>query len=161
MTNKDNQDGSQQTHRGAAPHAASDERRVFNRVKFSSPAKIIQRQKIIPVEIIDISLKGVLIKEAIHQNTSDISVDMKSPLQLIISLSENTLIDMSVEAVHKISTYEEAAKEADETIIGCRCISIDHISLTHLRRLIMLNSSSPIAADRELAALYDDQCLNP
>jgi len=157
MTSKDDHDTSQRMPLNDKSCDTSDEKRVFNRVKFSAPAKVIQCEKIIHVEIVDISLKGVLIKEAIHQNTLDVGVDMKIPLQLIISLSEDALIDMSIEAVHRISSNEQR----NENVVGCRCISIDHTSLTHLRRLIELNSSSSLAANRELAALYDDQCLNP
>ncbi|MGI1679725.1 MAG: PilZ domain-containing protein [Cellvibrionaceae bacterium] len=175
MTEKENtnelKNGQQSDHVQDSSLNRESDRRVFSRVEFASKAKVIQANKVIPVEIIDISLKGVLITEAFHQNAHAFRIDMQSPLQLMIPLSENTLIDMEIEAVHKNQISGASTKPnkqdnlekhtTDQYIIGCRCVSIDHASLTHLRRLIELNSSSLNTSDnpenRELAALFRDQ----
>ncbi|MGH1470567.1 MAG: PilZ domain-containing protein [Cellvibrionaceae bacterium] len=169
MTNKDGPNrpkSDQHLSRSQTSSSQGDERRVFNRVGFTTSAEITQGRDVGIVKIIDISLKGVLIKHVIDQNAQPFHIDMQSPLQLMIPLSENTHIEMEIEAVHKSqvigSSFAPTQLEStNDQIIGCRCTGIDPASLTHLRRLIELNSSSIDAAEktsnRELAALFNDQ----
>ena len=44
----------------------------------------------------------------------------------------------------------------DSQHIGLRCDSIDLDSITHLRRLVELNSGDPSMLEREISALVND-----
>jgi len=113
------------------------ERRYFSRVLFSSQACLVQGQQHLAVNLIDISLKGALIQKPIQWQASDLG------LQLKIELEENGIeIVMNVQVTHDNNTH-----------LGLKCTHIDIDSISHLRRLIELNTGDESLLQRELEQL--------
>lgn len=113
------------------------DRRRFSRVNFITPVTITQGEKLWHSELLDISLKGILI----HGKLPD-ECDKNEQLTAMIELSDQTLICMLSRFVHE---------EKNQT--GLACVSIDVDSIAHLRRLIELNLGDAKAAERELIDL--------
>ncbi len=113
------------------------ERRQFHRILFDIPATLNVKDHTTEVRLIDISLKGALVQiETDWQPTT-------KPLELQIRLDdEEAQIKMQCHAVH-----QEAQR------LGLQCIEIDLDSITHLRRLVELNSTDPALLERELEEL--------
>ena len=118
---------------------ASD-RRQFSRVAFHGDARLFLPDGAHAVDILDISLKGVLIRVRdavpVHQGS-------QGALQLPLANGER--IRMEVVVAHDMANYH-----------GLQCRDIDLDSITHLRRLIELNLGDATLADRELALLVHD-----
>ena len=114
-----------------------NERRRFSRVNFNTPVEITLAGKQWLADLVDISLKGLLV-----QGTLPKDWDSQQPLHVKITLSNHAMIDMTVQLAHQ---------ELDR--VGFTCVSIDMDSISHLRRLIELNLATPNAAERELAEL--------
>jgi hypothetical protein len=114
----------------------STERRQFARVAFASGAELITTQANLPCQVIDISLKGVLLQlPAGKPPAPGMPCLVKLPLS-------NTEVAMAGELAHV---------EGDHAGVLCR--SIDLESMTHLRRLIEMNLGDPRESERELKAL--------
>lgn len=113
------------------------ERRRFSRVTFNSITQLKQGSCICEGELIDISLKGVLIKPG-----ADCSLDLKASIEVSIQLADDATITMST----------QHTRSMDDTL-GLTCQSIDVESISHLRRLIELNLGDPNASERELSEL--------
>jgi len=117
--------------------AISEERRRFTRIEFASDANIEQSGNQYNVNLVDISLNGVLIETPEHYAlNADETVDVN------ITLSTELTITMRSELVHSSSKY-----------LGFQCESIDMESMSHLRRLIELNIDHPRASERVLEEL--------
>lgn len=116
----------------------STERRRFSRIGFDADAIIIQGEQRQSVQVLDISIKGVLAGvEAPEQiNTA--------PATLLIVLENASLIEMQITLVRRHEQY-----------LGFRCDSIDIDSAAHLRRLMELNLNIPNAAERVLEELVE------
>lgn len=112
------------------------ERRRFSRVDFDAHVLLTQGDISWEAELIDISLKGLLLTHSGDQPLSS------QPVQVKICLSNQTAITMNADIVHQ-SPVE----------LGLTCALIDIDSIGHLRRLIELNLGDPAAAERELAEL--------
>lgn len=115
----------------------SKERRRFTRINFSGKCIIKDEDTRIQTELLDISLKGALIR------TDDGDVyKQDKPCELEIIISETPLVMLYLRArmVHK---------QADR--LGMHFLSTDIDSLTHLRRLIELNMGD---ADKTLQELF-------
>jgi hypothetical protein len=111
-------------------------RRRFSRINFDGEATIRQHNQSYPVQLLDISIKGVLIK------VNDPEAITPQPAVLRISLSDCTCIEMQIALAHRNENY-----------LGFRCDSIEFESAAHLRRLIELNLNIPDAAERVLDEL--------
>jgi len=118
----------------------SEQRRSFTRVEFDADTQVSQNNAIWPVELLDISLNGVLFKQP-----DDWSIHPGKPLFITIRLADNNKIRMEGCLVH--ITEHEA---------GCKCLHIDLDSITHLKRLIELNVGNDEFLERELGALIQD-----
>lgn len=115
----------------------SPERRYFSRILFSSRAFLIQGNKRSEVQLIDLSLKGALIHKPLQWQQSD------TDMQLVIELEDKDVeIRMDVEISH----------DNDERL-GLECIHTDIDSISHLRRLIELNTGDEAILQRELLQL--------
>lgn len=116
----------------------NDNRRQFSRILFHSEAQLLTPATAIPVNVVDISLKGALV-----QAIDDAYVDIGSRCTLKIHLgNDGALIHMEVTAVHH-----------DGKCYGLACREIDLDSMTHLRRLVELNLGDETILNRELSAL--------
>ncbi|WP_396588376.1 PilZ domain-containing protein [Bermanella sp. R86510] len=113
------------------------EHRQFTRIEFDADTRVSQGDQIWPVELIDISLNGVLFKQP-----DDWLINPKKPLFINIHLADHSVIKMEGQLVH-----------ISDTEVGCQCKHIDLDSITLLKRLIALNVGSEDLLERELSAL--------
>ena len=115
----------------------SDERRQFWRATFRSPVELADAGGSSAGDLIDISLKGALVKVSNLWRGA-----VGDPCHLRLRLAEGAVIAMRATVAH-----------VEGRRIGLRCESIDVDSITHLRRLVSLNAGDQNLLDRELAAL--------
>ncbi len=113
----------------------SAERRHYSRIALDMEATLTQARQIHPLQLLDISLKGVLAK-------AEARVTDSSPASLCISLADKSQIKMEVILVHR-----------NEQHMGFRSVRIDVESAARLRRLVELNLNIPDAAERVLEEL--------
>jgi hypothetical protein len=116
------------------------ERRHHARIAFHAPARLLLGEPTLDVVVLDLSLKGALIRlpanTAISEGTSGM---------LNVQLNES-------EAGEQISMQIRVAY-VEGPQAGVLCISIDIDSVTHLRRLLELNFGDAALLERELSAL--------
>jgi len=117
---------------------SANDKRHFSRILFDATCTLHQGEDEWPAELLDISLRGILIK------CPDLSTaNLEKPFEAIIALSEaGESIIMSLKLVHQEATH-----------LGFECEYIDIDSITHLKRLIELNLGNPELLNRELGAL--------
>lgn len=115
----------------------TNEQRNFSRIPFDSEVNIIKDDTGWKSTLLDISLKGALV----HKPEGwDASIDDSCILE--ITLGEDTIIKMEGKVAHIESEQ-----------IGFRCEHIDLDSISHLRRLVELNTCDEDLLTRELHAL--------
>jgi len=117
--------------------ANAENRRAFTRIFFDAETVISQGENCWPVELIDISLHGLLVKDP-----GDMKVLPNSVLEASIHLAGELEIHMRLQVAHR---------EGDR--LGLVCDDIDIDSMTHLRRLVELNTGDLALLERELSAL--------
>lgn len=114
------------------------DRRQFARIDFSTQGFLVYPEAEYAVEIIDLSLKGALIRyNAANTQLPDERCVLRVPLG-----EDDDCIYMEVIIAHQYSDS-----------VGLRCIEIDLDSITHLRRLVELNLGDETLLNRELEAL--------
>lgn len=113
------------------------ENRAFSRIEFDAKSRLIGTDNQWETELIDISLKGALV---MRPTSWDFAVD--TAFGLDISLSNDTVIHMEASVSH-----------IEDDHIGFRCDHIDLESITHLRRIVELNTGNDDLLHRELSAL--------
>lgn len=117
-----------------------EERRRFSRIDFDARVEIAQGDKFWQAQLLDISLKGILLaKMGLYQLENDSQILVK------IILSDQASIAMSTQLVQQ---------NIDQIRLACQSIDIDSVS--HLRRLIELNIGDSQAAERELSELVSN-----
>lgn len=116
------------------------ERRRFQRIPFVTEAELHQGQRWWPVQLHDLSLRGVLVSRP-----ADWSATPAAKARIRIPLGVDVEVLMTVSLAHQ---------EADW--LGFHCDEIDLDSITHLRRLLELNLGSSQLLERDLAALLQD-----
>ncbi|NRB37820.1 MAG: PilZ domain-containing protein [Pseudomonadales bacterium] len=112
------------------------EKRQFTRISFDSPIQIEQGGKLFESEVVDISLKGILIKDAFDTLQHDKST------QLSIHLANETDINMLAQWDH-----------SNNGCSGFHWTKLDIESMMHLRRLLELNNGDTELMERELNQL--------
>jgi len=117
------------------------DKRNFIRTLFRTQGELITNNKIIPFNLINVSLKGALI-----QTPENEKISLNQEVDLSIYL-ENTDIAITTRATL-------VRREGDK--IGLRFKEIDVDSLTHLRRLLELNTAMPERIEEELWFLKED-----
>ncbi|RZL36678.1 MAG: PilZ domain-containing protein [Rubrivivax sp.] len=122
----------------------SPERRQFARVAFAAGAELITIHTRLHCQVVDISLKGVLLQ--IAEGTAP-PVGSPCLVKLPLGDTSDTAEDGIVIAIAGELTHV-AGHHA-----GVLCRSIDLESITHLRRLIEVNLGDAAASERELKAL--------
>lgn len=115
------------------------DRRRFKRIAFNAPTELSQGNLRWSVQLIDLSLKGLLI-----QRPDPWLGDETQPFAADIHLSDDVEVRMDVQLTRK-----------DYGQLGFVCQKISLESAQHLRRLIELNLADEEALDRELGALID------
>lgn len=116
---------------------SNPERRLFSRISFEAQTLISQGNKSWHVELIDLSLNGLLIRKP-----DNYQIETSVDLTAIITLNNDTTIEMDIQQKHIENDH-----------IGFKCLHIDIESISHLRRLVELNLGDFSLLERELAAL--------
>ena len=124
------------------------DRRRFARIHFNTPACLTfpdqDGERECPVEVLDFSLKGALIKTAAP-------VDLASGASCTLALRLNDIgDDETLEGGIRMRAEVSHVNGQD---IGLSCVEIDLDSITHLRRLIELNLGDETLLSRELEHL--------
>jgi len=114
------------------------DQRKFSRVTFAADSFMRVSDSVLPAFLIDISLRGALLEIAGPKLPA---LGDSATLELHLTGSD-VVISMSTEVAH-----------LEGTRVGLRCASIDIDSISHLRRLLELNSGDPHLVERELSAL--------
>lgn len=115
------------------------DRRRFRRIAFDARTTIAQNGWNWPVQLLDVSLKGLLV-----QRPDDWRGQRSSPFDVDIHLDKTTHVRMQVRQAHD-----------DHGQLGFVCEHIDLESISHLRRLIELNLGDQAELERELGALLE------
>lgn len=116
----------------------TQDRRHFTRIHFQSAARLVLPGGEHDAEVVDLSLKGALLRPA-----AGLFVAVGSNGSLEIPLDDaGAAIRMEVTVVHREGNY-----------IGLACREIDLDSISHLRRLVELNIGDAAVLERELTAL--------
>ncbi|RBW48171.1 PilZ domain-containing protein [Marinobacter sp. F3R11] len=120
--------------------AKAPEKRKFHRITFDAPCELHALESMWTTEVLDISMKGVLVRRPEGWN-----VPLSQPCELIVHLDDQQAgIVMAVDLKHV-----EAHR------LGFRCQYIDLESAGHLRRLVELNLGDQVLLEREFARLID------
>ncbi|TDV60361.1 PilZ domain-containing protein [Pseudomonas sp. LP_7_YM] len=116
-----------------------EDRRRFKRISFNAKTELAQGAGIWPVQLLDLSLNGLLIQrpEPWQGNPDETFI-------VDIHLDASTHVRMEVRLTHD-----------DHNHLGFACEHIDLDSITHLRRFVELNLADQDELDRELAALLE------
>ena len=117
-----------------------DEKRHFGRVLFGTEVLLEFEGERYRQELTDVSLNGALVtlKEAV-----DIGSD--ALCRLTIPLSEDVQMTFQARAVH-----------FEQNQVGLKFTEADTVSLSHLRRLLELNTGNPERIENELHFLAGD-----
>ena len=114
-----------------------NERRAFSRIAFSSDIILSQGAQQWTAELLDLSLKGLLV--ATPENWD---ADTSQLLEATIQLDPETAITMTLNWRH-----------TEDGQSGFECDHIDIDSIIHLRRLVELNLGDETILERELGSL--------
>ncbi|NVJ59451.1 MAG: PilZ domain-containing protein [Gammaproteobacteria bacterium] len=115
------------------------ERRHFSRVEFDCEATIHFSNQQLSVEVIDLCINGAMIRVT---ETKGLSLGQSVLLKL--KLADDYQIEMEVEVIHQ-----------EEKQFGVKCTQTDLDSMSHLRKIIELNTGDPSLLQRELSALLE------
>ncbi len=118
------------------PNDTSD-RRQFSRITFDRPTVLRQGDSQWEVNLLDLSLKGLLI-----ETPADWRADTSATFEATIHLNDEVSITMQLGWRH-----------AEFGRTGFECVYIDIDSISHLRRLVELNLGDPDMLERELSVL--------
>ncbi len=113
------------------------DKRQFHRIFYHALATISNKDSIYPCEIIDLSLKGCLVKFK-----EPWTEDPETLVTLNLQLSDEISIKMELSSVHTLN-HE----------VGFRCVHIDIDSISQLRRLVELNLGDSDVLERDLQSL--------
>ena len=116
------------------------EHRHFSRIHFDAKTIISNPEQDWETTLLDISLKGALVEKP---DTWD--APLGTEYSLDIALSDDTIINMQASVAHVENDH-----------IGFHCHHIDLDSITHLRRIVELNTGNEELLHRELSALRKD-----
>jgi hypothetical protein len=113
-------------------------RRQFTRIPFHTSAALFLANGEHPVDVLDLSLKGALIRP---QDDLYVTIGSNGILKIHLEGATST-IRMEVAVVHHLGgSY------------GLACREIDLDSITHLRRLVALNLGDEALLEREIRTL--------
>jgi len=119
----------------------SEERRRHFRISFASAAHLLVKDAEFPVEVLDLSLKGALVR---MPEDAMLAVGAACLLRLLLDEGGDQIC-MECTVVHCATGSAGLASTA-----------IDVDSITHLRRLVELNLGDDDLLQRELSALVGD-----
>lgn len=116
-------------------------RRQFSRIAFHSAAQLITAGATYDVVILDLSLKGALIRV---------------PASVKVKSGENCTLHLRLGELDAAIRMQGATAHCEGIYTGVAFRNIDLDSATHLRRLVELNLGDPALLERELGALVGE-----
>ncbi|MCP5267908.1 MAG: PilZ domain-containing protein [Zoogloeaceae bacterium] len=117
-------------------------RRQFSRIAYHSPAELITGKRQDKVVVLDISLKGAL---------------LRLPTGSLPAIpNENCTLHIPLGDTGAIIRMQGTIAHAEGIYIGLACRNLDLDSATHLRRLLELNLGDSALLDRELSSLVGE-----
>lgn len=125
----------------SSPASTTDNRRLHSRIAFHAPAQLVFAAGKFDVLVLDISLKGALIRLPAGTALQDGAI-CRLHVRLDATNEANDQINMETRVTH-----------VEGGNAGLLCLVIDIDSVTHLRRLVELNLGDPQLLERELSAL--------
>jgi hypothetical protein len=115
-----------------------EDKRRFTRIIFSTPAQLTIGSNSYNTSLIDLSLKGALVK-----TDQDLTNYVGQDCSLSFTLpSSDVVINIKASIAH-----------VEHNNLGMLCTKIDLDSISHLKRLISLNLGDEELLDRELSSL--------
>ena len=117
----------------------NNDNRHFHRILYTAEAILSCEEKTWHCEIIDLSLKGCLLRFELPWEE-----DPEKLYTLALRLSEQVQIKMELTATHVVGNK-----------VGFKCEHIDIDSISELRRLVELNLGSSVLLERDLLALIE------
>ncbi|KAB2922129.1 MAG: PilZ domain-containing protein [Dechloromonas sp.] len=113
-------------------------RRQFTRIPFQAPASLFIASGEHKVEVVDLSLKGALIRpqEALY-----------------VTVGSNGVLKLRLDGVAMAIRMEVTVVHHQGNCYGLACREIDLDSVTHLRRLVALNLGDEALLEREIRLL--------
>ena len=124
----------------STPNTA-EERRQHARITFHTPAQLEAAGVRSAVAVLDISLKGALVR---------------LPAGLTLDAGASCRLSVALDQTEGQINIDAAVAHTDQSLAGLVCQLIDIDSATHLRRLVELNLGDPALLERELSALIAD-----
>jgi hypothetical protein len=118
------------------------DRRMYQRVSFDGNATLSKGGQSFDCQIADLSLRGALIRPF-----GVIRAEIGSSFTLTIPLLENSQND----DLKIVMQLELAHSNPDG--LGFKCTAIDLDSITHLRKIVELNSENPELLERDFEKL--------
>jgi len=113
------------------------DKRHFHRIFYKADATLNSQDKTWPCEIVDLSLKGCLLRFAFPWQEEPDKI-----YTLTLRLSEDAHIKMELSVSHVV-----------DNTVGLKCEHIDIESVSNLRRLVELNLGDSDLLERDLLAL--------
>ena len=113
--------------------------RNYARIPFATEVLLHLQGKAVKVQLVDIALKGALVQT---ETLDGVALHEKCRLELPLDQAGDVVV-MSGIVVHLEGQH-----------IGIECQDIDLASLTHLRRLVELNTGDSELMNRELSHLF-------
>ncbi len=123
-----------------SPTAAHEDKRRFSRVPFQSKVLVSSEDGKWFCELIDISLKGILIT---------------LPSNWTAEPGEQFQVELVLDPHEAIIRMESAVAHIENDHVGLVCQHIDIDSISHLRRLVELNVGNPEILQREMSELIN------
>lgn len=115
-----------------------EDKRRFTRIIFSTPAQLTIGSNSYNASLIDLSLKGALVKAE-----QDLTVHIGQECSLSFTLPSSD-VEINIQA---------SITHVEHFNVGMVCTKIDLDSVSHLKRLIALNLGDEDLLDRELSSL--------
>jgi hypothetical protein len=115
--------------------------RHFQRVPFDAEVELAFGNQSATCHLLDIALKGALV-----ETSTELAITGDTPCNLCITLPGTTIVlDFEAKLVHR-----------EETHYGFKFLSEDLETLTHLRKLLELNTGDPEGVRQELLYWLND-----
>ena len=118
-------------------------RRQFSRIAYHTPAELITGSRLDKVVILDVSLKGALLRLPAGSQPA--------------TQGENCALHIPLGDTEAMIRMQGTIAHAEGIYIGLSSRTLDLDSATHLRRLVELNLGDSALLDRELSSLVGEE----
>ena len=122
-----------------------NERRQYYRVNFNSVATLSAEQQSFDCQVLDLSIHGVLLRlHGVLYAKQGVEYTLTIPLD-----TENEDTNLSIEMTLKL------VRQKPESV-AFKCENLDLDSITHLRKIVELNSGDPRILERDMQTLCEE-----